>query len=404
MAHFPLNVFNDKVYFELGEVLWSWKQCGVCTLQQPCASRSCSCKCLRKVKRYFQSYRTLVLDYNDLLLSSRRVFKTHGDIFKAITHLRTNSSITYRELSELLAVQGEQDDLLSAIALVVKVATTVDCFTSYHSLGRLERGDSDTLWKDNVPFNTYITELFTINELSISPEIRILSGSVTSIASNLRATELKKRLKISFRPAHDIRNHLRLDRDRNELHIFHYASFIKEQLKETSRGVGKFKDSLLPRQLLLEVLTSTQQIIFPLSDAKSKRLLRSLVKDSDLAFDPELLDFEFSSLTYTTLTSKDGSKPLGSEDTTQMRTTNEDISYVYLADRLAELLAELRDPSPRTWWDKELQRRSGARYMMMATLIGVLFAVALGALSLLVSVFQAWVSYQAWKHPTLTSQ
>ncbi len=36
---------------------------------------------------------------------------------------------------------------------------------------------------------------------------------------------------------------------------------------------------------------------------------------------------------------------------------------------------------------------------MMATLGGVVIAIILDALSLAVSIFQAWVGYQPWKHP-----
>lgn len=46
-----------------------------------------------------------------------------------------------------------------------------------------------------------------------------------------------------------------------------------------------------------------------------------------------------------------------------------------------------------------MERKSGARYMMMATLIGVVFAVLLGMVSLAVSSYQTWIAYQAWQHP-----
>lgn len=66
---------------------------------------------------------------------------------------------------------------------------------------------------------------------------------------------------------------------------------------------------------------------------------------------------------------------------------------------MAELYEEIENPSPDGLFEKWLERRSGARYVMLATLIGVLFAVLLGILSLVASIFQAYISYQAWKHP-----
>lgn len=116
--------------------------------------------------------------------------------------------------------------------------------------------------------------------------------------------------------------------------------------------------------------------MFPLADPKSKKLLQWLV--STCSFDPDVLNFEFSSI---------------------RRVGEENIPYVYLADRLSDLYAELRNPRPRGWFEQEIERKSSARHMMMATLVGVIFAVLLGMASLAVSSYQAWIAYQAWQHP-----
>jgi uncharacterized membrane protein YdfJ with MMPL/SSD domain len=75
------------------------------------------------------------------------------------------------------------------------------------------------------------------------------------------------------------------------------------------------------------------------------------------------------------------------------------VTYPYLRDRLLDLCDEVENPKARGYVEKWFERRSGARYVMMATFIGVIFAVILGMLSLAVSIFQAWVGYQQWKHP-----
>jgi len=115
-----------------------------------------------------------------------------------------------------------------------------------------------------------------------------------------------------------------------------------------------------------------------LHDAKAKRLLNLLVKDERYKFDAETGRFEFGAL-----------RSAGEEN----------ISYVYLADRLEELYQESQNPRPRSWLDEQLQRRSGARYMMLATLVGVVFAVLLGMAALALSALQTWIAYEAWKHP-----
>lgn len=139
---------------------------------------------------------------------------------------------------------------------------------------------------------------------------------------------------------------------------------------------GLLCSGALPRQLALECLDSVQKILFPLSDPKSKSLLRSFITTS--SFDPDCLRFESASI----------------------RNPDErDIAYHYLGARLADLYEELEHPTPRGWAGKWLERRSGARYVMMATLIGVAFAVMLGMVGLAVGGYQAWVGYQAWHHP-----
>ena len=132
----------------------------------------------------------------------------------------------------------------------------------------------------------------------------------------------------------------------------------------------------LPRQLALECLDSIQKILFPLSDSKSRSLLQSLISTS--AFDPDCLRFDFVSI---------------------RNNEEEEVAYHYFGAKLTDLYEELINPTPRGWVEKWLERRSGARYVMMATLIGVVFAVVLGMAGLAVGAYQAWVGYQQWQHP-----
>ena len=135
----------------------------------------------------------------------------------------------------------------------------------------------------------------------------------------------------------------------------------------------------LPRQLVLEVLDSIQKILFPTTDPKCRSLLSSLI--STASFDPDCLRFESASIR------------LPSE---------KDIQYHYFGSRLADLYEELEHPTPHGL-EKWFERKSGARYVMMATLAGVLFAILLGIASLGVSGYQAWVGYQQWQHPVTPS-
>jgi hypothetical protein len=60
-----------------------------------------------------------------------------------------------------------------------------------------------------------------------------------------------------------------------------------------------------------------------------------------------------------------------------------------------DLYNEIENPRPRSFLETWLERRSKARHVMLATLVGVIIAIFLGLYGLIVGMFQAWVSYQA---------
>lgn len=117
-------------------------------------------------------------------------------------------------------------------------------------------------------------------------------------------------------------------------------------------------------------------VLFRLSDSKSRAMLHSLVSRED--FDPECLHFEFDDIRLP---------------------AEANIQYRYFGPRLAELHEEMERPTPDGLIERWLERKSGARYVMLATLIGVLCAVFIGILSLTATVYQTYVAYQAWQHP-----
>ena len=132
----------------------------------------------------------------------------------------------------------------------------------------------------------------------------------------------------------------------------------------------------LPRQLALEVIDSIQKIIFPL-ESNSESLLRALVVKQH--FDPDCLRLV--------------------DPVPYRRPSENDIPYRYFGGRLMDLAHELEHPTARSFLEKWLERKSGARYVMLATLAGIIAAVILGFLSLAVSILQTWISWQAWKYP-----
>jgi hypothetical protein len=128
----------------------------------------------------------------------------------------------------------------------------------------------------------------------------------------------------------------------------------------------------LPHQLALEVLDSMQKVLFPLDDPKSRILLSSLTSTS--GFDPDCLRFEFSSI---------------------QNAEEKDISYYYSGARLL-LCSEMENPTQRgiEKWCKVCNDGNTSWHH---------YCSSVGILGLAVSVYQAWVGYQEWQHPVLSS-
>ncbi|PTD13443.1 hypothetical protein FCULG_00004422 [Fusarium culmorum] len=370
---------NQDSARQLAVALWSWDVCQNCKEQKrvQCNDQDCPSGRITQIQRYLQFYEAVVSIYMGATSMSTRKVTNYSDIFAIISILKANPDATLSELRRLASsntstnTQDTHDNSeADSVALGVKAMLMIDPSIIDSSSDRLERGTFRLHWKEDVPLSKYIQDSFPTHNHNVLSYNN--SELFADMKSQLKAINLKRRLKITIRATSDIRNHLLFDRRNRILEIYHYTSFLKEQLRVT-RDVG---DCVLPRQLVLEILDSLQGPLFPLSDAKSKKLLRSLITKCN--FDPDIINFEFSSV---------------------RRVGEESVPYVYLADRLATLYDELQNPQPRSRFQRLIQRKSSTRHMMMATLIGVVFAILLGMVSLGVSSYQTWISYQAWKHP-----
>jgi len=149
----------------------------------------------------------------------------------------------------------------------------------------------------------------------------------------------------------------------------------KREAFEQRSYINTFHRGNIPRRLALETLDTVHKILFP-SDQDSQAILSSLISHKN--FDEDCLRYE--------------SARYRKDDET-------DSTGLYWGARLADLFDEVQNPTARGWFQTRLERKSGARYVMMATLVGVVIAIVLGLLGLVVATFQAWVAWQQWKHP-----
>jgi hypothetical protein len=141
-----------------------------------------------------------------------------------IEELKSNPEVTRNALLEkLYADRPARSDQERAINIAVRVMMMVNCSASRQSSVLLEHGSHQAPWRSDVPFSEFITSIFPKAD----------HPSIDHIKENLRATKLKKRAGLSFEPTDDLRSHLKLDRKRAVVEIFHHTAFLKEQLRLT---------------------------------------------------------------------------------------------------------------------------------------------------------------------------
>ncbi|KAI0403226.1 hypothetical protein F4802DRAFT_572772 [Xylaria palmicola] len=371
---------------KLGEKLWGWNLCAHCRADQECQSPRCPGQRYRSIRRYYQFCEAILRpDPLDESLNTKFIEDSDPHL-KVIFNIRSNPDIRRKELINIIWGTNSTVSLTAMSATIdraVRIMLMVDCTPSYQPTGRLEEGQLRLPWDDELPLSKFLEEALPRKQHHVlsfanDPQLKKFKGE-------LRADRLKKRLGVTFRGTSDLRDHLRLSYTSRGMivNVYHHAGFLKEQLiltKTTPCGAS-FAQSIkvcgaLPRQLMLETIDSLQGILFPVASKKARRLLDRLVAAEQ--WDPEIKIYDFGTI----------------------RNREEDIiPYFHLADRLSELHNALQNPPPRGWLERQIERRTTDRYMMKATLAGVAFAVLLGILSLIVSTYQAWISYQAWQHP-----
>ncbi|KAF4465361.1 hypothetical protein FALBO_7794 [Fusarium albosuccineum] len=340
---YPLRDVSSEDLKGLAKALWNWNLCEPCRSQSepgqvPCSPQPCPGMRWARMKPFFDYYTNITATYvPDIVAGTPPALSNHGDLFAIIRLLRENQNTKRSEL------------------------------TSGHFLTR--DGEAPTPDDQDRAFNVAVRVMTTVTCCLDNRN----SQEATSRRINELVTErrLMKVAWLQFVPTDELWNHLKLNQKDGTVELDHHTAFLKESLIAS----GATTEGHIPRQLAIEILDSIQKTLFP-STADARILLSSLVSKQKL--DPDCLRFEPSSYL------------LEAEGTS---------GYRYLESRMVELYEELDNPTPRGFLEKWLERKSGARYVMMVTLGGVGIAIVLGALALAVSIFQAWVGWQQWQHP-----
>lgn len=330
-----------------------------------------------RLARFFEFYTEVTSAYvPELHPGCQLALRGHDDVLDIIETLKTNAEkpraqvtqdyFTARAKSGSTALPPPADQN-RAFNVAVKVMTTLSCCATDQPSSLLESGIIPLPWADSISLKNFVSDAF--------PRTNHCKFDEKAMQAAVTARLLQKVAGLRIEPTDDLRNHLKIDHEHGTVEIFHLTGFLKEHLMATRSDEGQSR-AAIPRALALETLNSLQDILFP-SDGRSQSLLRSLISRS--SFDPDCANFE--------------SAPYRIDE------DGHDNTYASWDSRLVDLYDAIENPQPRGWLEKWFERRSGARYVMMATFIGVIIAIILGLLGLAVAIFQAWVAYQQWKHP-----
>ncbi|KAF2231645.1 hypothetical protein EV356DRAFT_286327 [Viridothelium virens] len=353
----------------LGQKIWAWNLCEQCLHGRICEKFGCDGKRAKNLTRYWTFHANAVIDYMSMTGKClARSFELHETIFRAMGVLQEQPSLAREEVAERAGVKPAEVDLAVRLMTMIPCSYETGCFII------MEQGTNPIFWGPTTRFDQFLEQALP----TVDTPIKLSAQQ----ASALMARKLRKKIDFRIRPTNDLREHLRLDRGRRAILVFHHTAFLKEHLRlsKVLPPNSSVQDCLrlgaIPRQLALEYLDSIHKILFPLADRTSRRMLNDHIRNH--AFDHDIIKFESASF---------------------RNPEERDCGYSYLGKQLKELLDEVEHPLPRGRVGKFIQRNSDSRHMMLATLAGVAFAILLGFLSLIVSSVQAWIAWQQWKHP-----
>ncbi|KAF7672705.1 hypothetical protein GT037_009206 [Alternaria burnsii] len=379
MSFFVLQTTTTNDLQELGQRLWRWQLCGGCTGKTTCFDARCPWSRANQQNAFWDRYKALTAAYMPELTTSCPALRSHADLLELIQLIQNRPRATREQIAEChFGAQRDDEvqltatlDQQRAMNLAASIMFSLDCGSTYESAGLVEEGSSSLLWRDTVSADNFLLEAFperphpTIASRKEPLEWPVITAAVSG-------KEVQRVLGFDMEATTDLRSHLMLDHRRRVLKIFHCTAMLRETLLVCE---SQPTTCVLPRRLILEVFDTIHRVLFP-SDHESQALLSSLVTKH--GFDRDLLRFE-------------------SWD--HYKHNEPELSYSYFGTRLVELYEELQNPKPHSRLESWFERKSGTRYMLMATMVGVFIAVIIGILGLGISGFQAYVSYQQWKHP-----
>ncbi|CAN9413435.1 unnamed protein product [Alternaria alternata] len=379
-TRFLLNKVDSKQLQKLSKAIWNWKTCGTCTGDATCGQAECPWSRAERLHTFWNRYKALTAAYvPEYTKGSSPALSSHDDLIRLIQAIQDGPDLDRESIikSHFSAqnsngkVCTDATDRDRAVNIAASVMFMINCGTSLDCADILEEGGPSISWRSSLTATEFVSEAFPRESVGFL-ERSLEDTKFSDFLDSLTASKLVK-AGFKLEPTDDLRGHLTMDYSgkRKVIRVFHCSAVLKEMLL-ASRPDGS--RCLIPRLLALEVLDTLYCILF--KDDASEALVPKYGLDLDL---------------------------LQCGVSRYRRKDEPEVDYTYIGTRLKEIYDEIQHPSPRRDWENWFQKYSAQRHMLMATMIGVFIAVVIGILGLGISGFQAYVSYQQWKHPVKDS-
>jgi hypothetical protein len=373
---FPLNHVNPEQLQKLSKAMWNWDTCGACTGDATCSQAGCPWSRAECLHTFWNRYKTLTAAYvPEYTKGSFAALSSHDDLLRLVQTIQHDPNLDRETIIQShFSVQNSDGKVCTdatdqdrAVNIAASVMFMTNCGTSLNCVDILEEGGPSISWRSSLTATEFVSEAFPRGSVG-SLEHSLEDTRFSDFLDSLTASKLVK-AGFKLEPTDDLRGHLTMDYSgrRKVVRVFHCSAVLKEMLL-ASRPDGS--RCLIPRLLALEVLDTLYCILF--KDHASEALVPKH------GLDPDLLQCGVSRY---------------------RRKDEPEVDYTYFGTRLKEIYDEIQHPSPRRDWENWFQKYSAQRHMLMATMIGVFIAVVIGILGLGISGFQAYISYQQWKHP-----
>lgn len=235
MSQFPLEKITNSQLQQLGQVLWSWSLCENCLNSKSCTSEECPSHRSKRLERFFEYYRDLTASYEpDVKHGEQPALRTHNDLFEIIQELKSDPHVTKARLLEKLFMDRPTRspppaaDQEWAINLAVRVMLMVNCSAARQSSSLLEHGIYQAPWQSDDSFSQFIANVFPMTD---HPSVN--GDDIVDIKKQLMARKLKKKARLKFWPTDNLRDHLKFNKKRGVVELFHHTAFLKEHLRLT---------------------------------------------------------------------------------------------------------------------------------------------------------------------------